>query len=978
MKKAACQGDLMMANNPEATVGQPSSHAVWPCDTHESGHNTDCVDDAQSQITPADPNESVNHAGGETANTEMSLHPMQVLHEAELFLRLLGKDPAKTWFRTLKPIPDKGSLSNVRRRGADLHGFDAAALEADNRAGSSIYFITGDADKATGKNKKTGKATGAVEDTNIHTCRAVFVEWDDKPIEWQVSAWRELGLPEPTAMITTGGKSVHCYWHLSEPMQPDAWKVLQLRLINYAGGDTDCKNPSRLMRLPGFAYVNKKTGEVTSNRAELIQQADLSYTAEEIEACLPAASIPEVVKPTPKPGLIKHRQGVDYAPRSIEEIEAAAAFIPERVVGGSTYETSRNALCGCAAALTAIGEPEDRVLDLLADKWPDRSTAAQVLDSTTTRDPASFWAIAAENGYQLKRNPSREHNHDPSPAEVRQRTYKELLTAMLAAITANDDDTLMELRAEMIARFRRNDAQVEAALFKLHTDKLTQGEAITPPASLDLSRISGMDWLIEGFVPDNDLTLLWGNAGAGKTTAALAAALAVIRGTGLLDHTQPSPRRNVLFIASDSGAPPLYAAMQDMGMADLPEVKDGPDKRFHVWASDPNQGMTSWAADLRGCIRLLHFVRSNQIGLVLIDSCKAVCSGAGLDYTNNQLVTSLLTYFKEVICPHTAVVWLNHDGVVKGAPAGAKAFKEIPSMVHSIIREEQKDGTIVDSRRQWRVMKSRMGGTRDFIYELNLGVLQLCQFQEKVGNCLDRVVDVLKGAWQLQSEASLSKSDLAERICRTLGPSRKTLDNTLASATRAKHPVITRAGRGRYALAPRVKDTLLKGCISKREVLAENDCYDWDFISSRQLPDDENREVQLDTKTTVAPPAEVPEFPTGKSVGKSPEGSHSNGSGQILPDLHAPLLGIEASLRCDAPAPAVGSGADAFEDDDDPAWGPRVDLEPGLPRLTPEEAERQCNEAFAHWHSPGELEPGVARLTPEDAERLFKEASKFS
>jgi alanyl-tRNA synthetase len=30
----------------------------------------------------------------------------------------------------------------------------------------------------------------------------------------------------------------------------------------------------------------------------------------------------------------------------------------------------------------------------------------------------------------------------------------------------------------------------------------------------------------------------------------------------------------------------------------------------------------------------------------------------------------LLTFFKEVICPHTAVVWLNHDGVAKGAHAG--------------------------------------------------------------------------------------------------------------------------------------------------------------------------------------------------------------------------------------------------------------------------------------------------------------------
>ncbi len=249
---------------------------------------------------------------------------------------------------------------------------------------------------------------------------------------------------------------------------------------------------------------------------------------------------------------------------------------------------------------------------------------------------------------------------------MQQRTYSELLVAMLVATIAGDDDELMGLRAETMARFRRSDAQVEAALFKLHTQREVGGKATQAPESLDLSRISGMDWLIEGFIPDNDQTLLWGNAGSGKTTAALAAACAVVRGTGLLDHSQPAPRGGVLFIASDSGVPPIYAAMQEMGMADMPEVQNGPQKRLHVWASDPDQGMTAWAADLRGCIRLLEFIQQHRIRLVLIDSCKAVCSGAGLDYTSNQLVTALLTYFKEVICPHTAVVWLNHDGTARG------------------------------------------------------------------------------------------------------------------------------------------------------------------------------------------------------------------------------------------------------------------------------------------------------------------------
>ena len=84
----------------------------------------------------------------------VALHSEQVRNEAERFLSLLGKDPAKTWFRTLRQ-----GTPNHRRFGRDLHGFDANALEADNADGAAIYFITGDADQATGKNKKTGTSS---------------------------------------------------------------------------------------------------------------------------------------------------------------------------------------------------------------------------------------------------------------------------------------------------------------------------------------------------------------------------------------------------------------------------------------------------------------------------------------------------------------------------------------------------------------------------------------------------------------------------------------------------------------------------------------------------------------------------------------------------------------------------------------------------------------------------------------------------
>ncbi len=499
---------------------------------------------------------------------------------------------------------------------------------------------------------------------------------------------------------------------------------------------------------------------------------------------------------------------------------------------------------------------------------------------------------------------------EPSRSQIEQRSWRELCEAMLLATIDDNDDELMQLRAETMNRFRRTDAQIEAALFKLHTQIEIGSIAAEEPESLDLSKISGMDWLVEGFIPDNDLTLLWGNAGSGKTTAALAGGSSVLQGTGLLDHNQPAPIGSVLFIASDSGASPLYAAMQDLGMADLPEVQDGPQKRFHVWAADADQGMTAWAADLRGCIRLLEFIKRHQIRLVLIDSCKAVCSGAGLDYTNNQLVTALLTYFKEVICPHAAVVWLNHDGTAKGANAGAKAWKEIPSMVHSIIREENKDGSHFNDRRLWRVVKSRMGPTRDFYYELNQGELRLCPNEERVGNCLARVVDVLMGAMQLEGLASLTKAELVERICMAGGPSRKTLDNSLTTATRAKHPEVCRAGRGRYKLAPRIAESL-KGCLLNGKEEGQKPVVDSDLSSSRQVPMGSSGSSQKFPREYVG---KFPNASQGKRSGHVPSRNACTSIREIATD------GLELVEVIRPPVP-TGSSWDTDADGDDPAWG---------------------------------------------------------
>ena len=159
--------------------------------------------------------------------------------QAKYFLALLGKNPEQSWIRCLK------QWKTPPGTGADTQRLE---LKPDANA----YFITGNGEPANGT---------TINDNDIKSCPALFVEWDNKPVEWQLTAWQEFGLPEPTVSVSTGGKSIHHYWVLNEAMAPEPWRKLITRLIEHCRADPANKNPSRLMRLPGSIYYNKTTGE---------------------------------------------------------------------------------------------------------------------------------------------------------------------------------------------------------------------------------------------------------------------------------------------------------------------------------------------------------------------------------------------------------------------------------------------------------------------------------------------------------------------------------------------------------------------------------------------------------------------------------------------------------------------------------------------------------------------------------------------
>ena len=68
---------------------------------------------------------------------------------------------------------------------------------------------------------------------------------------------------------------------------------------------------------------------------------------------------------------------------------------------------------------------------------------------------------------------------------------------------------------------------------------------------------------MDGWLPRSDVSLLYGAYASGKTTLALAMALAFAKGEPFLDRSTPGEKLKSLFIATDSGVVLLKEALED-------------------------------------------------------------------------------------------------------------------------------------------------------------------------------------------------------------------------------------------------------------------------------------------------------------------------------------------------------------------------------------------------------------------------------
>lgn len=165
---------------------------------------------------------------------------------------------------------------------------------------------------------------------NVNSLKAFYLDIDcgkGKPYEAQTDAIAKLGtfcrsckFPKPT--LVNSGRGVHAYWTLTEPVAPEVWKPVAVRLkaacVTYGlhADPVVTTDTARILRVPGTKNFK---GEDDPLDVELIFSGE-STTFEDFRTIVESLGVPEKaveVKELTKPAYLKHSPELDETTKAL-------------------------------------------------------------------------------------------------------------------------------------------------------------------------------------------------------------------------------------------------------------------------------------------------------------------------------------------------------------------------------------------------------------------------------------------------------------------------------------------------------------------------------------------------------------------------------------------------------------------------------------------------------------------------------------
>lgn len=220
---------------------------------------------SRSATTPQELNKLWDASASDTRAT-LKIDQQQAL----LQLEALGYEALdNVYLRGFYKSDDPRKSDDKGRKANTLNWKEAEQWQQDGRG---IYFVVNG---------------GGHLDKDVTKCRAIFYEHDDLDISRQLYLWQQLGLPEPTFQVNTGGKSIHSYWVFDAPITPELWRRLQTDLLEFSDGDRSLKNPSRVMRLAGAWHISA----AGANQSKIVTNSGKRYSYEALRATIPQQAL---------------------------------------------------------------------------------------------------------------------------------------------------------------------------------------------------------------------------------------------------------------------------------------------------------------------------------------------------------------------------------------------------------------------------------------------------------------------------------------------------------------------------------------------------------------------------------------------------------------------------------------------------------------------------------------------------------------
>ena len=216
-----------------------------------------------------------------------------------------------------------------------------------------------------------------------------------------------------------------------------------------------------------------------------------------------------------------------------------------------------------------------------------------VRQGCTSEENSLFWSLV-EAEETLEWRLKAERKRRLLAADPEELPFLDLLKVIYFTALDKDINAYQEASTQMRRRFGKTEQALKPDLLKLLRDE--HAESAYSVGAVDLNKIHSLEYALEGFIPNEEVTHVFSPWGDGKTALALGMTKALIKGTGFLDQQVGREPQSVLYINTDAGAGRFKSAFEELNMDSDQRFTSG--EWLTVWAPDASQGKEGWSASL--------------------------------------------------------------------------------------------------------------------------------------------------------------------------------------------------------------------------------------------------------------------------------------------------------------------------------------------------------------------------------------------